>query len=200
MTPATVSSRLGTFAFRDGYGTPESLTALYDYLDLHRGIDAFLNAMQGVSMYALRKGFRDQGAKDNEDCLIFSELMDAHSLFLTANCDTVYFWPWLDVSKGPMVVEVPQNVIGVFDDMWFRWICDVGVPGRDRGQGGKYLVIGPEYEGPLPENGYFVARSRTNGVGLLARAFLENNDPAPAVARIKSQLKIYPYGPGGYGT
>jgi hypothetical protein len=32
------------------------------------------------------------------------------------------------------------------------------------------------------------------------RSFLENNDPKPAVARIKRTLKIYPYTPGGFGT
>jgi len=51
----------------------------------------------------------------------------------------------------------------------------------------------------VPEGGYFVARSRTTRVLILARAFLENNDPKPAAALIKS-AKIYPYTPGGYGT
>jgi hypothetical protein len=127
-------------------------------------------------------------------------LMDSKSLFLTANADTIYFWGYLDLSKGPLVVEVPPESLGVFDDMWFRWIVDFGAAGPDRGQGGKYLVLPPSYDGPLPEGGYFIAHSRTNGVGLIARAFLDNNDPAPAVARIKGGLKIYPYIPGSYGS
>jgi hypothetical protein len=32
------------------------------------------------------------------------------------------------------------------------------------------------------------------------RAFMENNDPQPAVASIKKALKIYPYTLGGFGT
>jgi hypothetical protein len=40
--------------------------------------------------------------------------------------------------------------------------------------------------GPLPDGGYF------NGVSLIPRAFLENNDPVPSVAGIKAGLKIYP--------
>ena len=39
-------------------------------------------------MYEIRKGFRNAGVKDN-DILIFSGLMDAHSLFPTANADTI---------------------------------------------------------------------------------------------------------------
>jgi hypothetical protein len=141
--------------------------------------------MQGVSLVAARRGFLDAGVKDNE-ILIFSDLMDAKSLFLTANADTVYFLGFIDVSQGPMVFEVPPKVLGALDDMWFRWVIDVGLPGPDRGLGGKYLILPPGYDGPAPEGGYFVARSRTNRLLILARAFLENrNDPKPAVESIR---------------
>jgi hypothetical protein len=83
--------------------------------------------------------------------LIFSELMDSRSLFLTANADTVYYIAFLDLSDGPPVVETPPNALGVIDDIWFRWVIDFGLPGADRGQGGTYLLIGPGYDGPLPE-------------------------------------------------
>jgi hypothetical protein len=85
-----------------------------------------------------------------------------------------------------MVVEVPPESLGIFDDMWFRWILDFGAAGPDRGQGGKNLILPPGYGGLLPEGGYFVARSRTDSVGLIARAFLENNDPAPAGPRAEA--------------
>jgi hypothetical protein len=35
--------------------------------------------------------------------------MDAKSLFLTANADTIYYFGVLDLSKGPMVLEVPPT-------------------------------------------------------------------------------------------
>ena len=57
--------------------------------------------------------------------LLFSELMDSASLFLTANCDTVYFLGFVDLSDGPMVIDVPplgapSGILGTIDDMWFR--------------------------------------------------------------------------------
>src|SRR5262245_51143742 len=64
-TPASVATRIGTFTFRDGYASPECTQLLYNYLDLHRAIDTFLNGMPAVSMYALRQGFREQGLNDN---------------------------------------------------------------------------------------------------------------------------------------
>ena len=84
--------------------------------------------------------------------------------------------------------------------MWFGWIIDIGLPGPDRGEGGKYLLVPPGYDGPLPESGFHVGRSKTTHVLYAVRAFMENNDPKPAVASIKKSLKIYPYTPGGFGT
>ena len=52
--------------------------------------------------------------------------MDAKSLFLTANADTVYFLGFIDLSKGPMVLETPPKALGTVDDMWWRWVIDFG--------------------------------------------------------------------------
>jgi hypothetical protein len=85
--------------------------------------------------------------------------------------------------------------------MWFQWVIDIGRPGPDRGLGGRYLIVGPGYDGPLPEGGYFVAHSRTNTILFATRAFIEKgSDPKPAVENIKRHLKIYSYVPGSYGT
>jgi hypothetical protein len=199
-TPDSVDTSLGTLQFRDGIPSVDTAQKVYDQLDLQRGVEAFLNGLRGVSIYAARQGIRDAGAKDNEGVLIFSGLMDANSLFLTANADTVYFLANIDLTKGPMVVETPPDTLGLFDDLWFRWVIDFGTPGPDRGLGGKYLLLPPGYDGPLPDGGYFVGRPTTTSVALLGRAFLVNNDPKPAVDTIKKTLKIYPYVPGSYGT
>ena len=84
--------------------------------------------------------------------------------------------------------------------MWFRWIIDAGAPGPDRGEGGKYLIVPPDYDGPLPEGGFYIGRSRTVRALYFGRSFLENDDPKPVVANVKQTLKIYPYTPGGVGT
>src|SRR4029078_2031324 len=156
--------------------------------------------LRGLATSPARQGIRDAGVKDNEGVLIISGLMDSKSLFLTANADTVYFLSNIDLSKGPMVVETPPDTLGLFDDLWFRWVIDFGAPGPDRGLGGKYLLLPPGYQGPLPEGGYFIGRPTTTSVALLGRAFLVNNDPKPAVESIKRTLRIYPYVPGSFGT
>ena len=199
-TPDQVETSIGTLNFRDGIPDQATADRLYDQLDLQRGVSAYLNGLRGVSILAARNGIRAAGVKDNEGVLIFSGLMDAQSLFLTANADTIYFIGNIDLSKGPMVVETPPDTLGLFDDLWFRWVIDFGAPGPDRGLGGKYLLLPPGYDGPLPEGGYFIGRPTTTSVALLGRAFLVNNDPKPTVETIKNTLKIYPYVPGSYGT
>ena len=198
-TPDRVDSRIGTLQFRDGAPSAATLEKVYDNLDYTRAFEAFVNTMQGVNAAAIRKGMMDVGVKDNE-IMVFSRLMDAKSLFLTANADTVYFIGTLDLSKGPMVLETPPNALGTLDDMWWRWVIDFGAPGPDRGAGGKYLILPPGYDGPVPEGGFYVARSKTTRVLILGRMFMENDNPAPAVDAIKKFTKIYPYNPGGVGT
>ena len=198
-TPDKVESTLGALEYKDGAPSKATVAKTYDYLDLMHGVEAFVNAYQGASVAALFKGFADGGVPDNT-ALIWSELMDAKSLFLTANADTVYFWVNLNVTQGPLVLETPPMSLGVIDDIWFRWVTDFGLPGPDRGEGGQYLLVPPGYKGELPQSGYIVCKLRTTRATGLGRSFLENNDPKPAVALIKKTLKVYPYVPGGYGT
>ena len=201
-TPSSVKAGIGALEFADGYPTGETAEKLRDHLDYLHGVETFMNTISGVSVFAIRKGFQDAGIADG-DVLICSGLMNSRSLFLTANCDTVYFWSFHDLSQGPLVFKTPSETLGLFNDIWFRWISDFGLPGADRGQGGTYLLVGPGYDGPLPEGGCYIRHSRTNHVTLIGRAFINENpgdDPAPTVDRIKEELKIHPYAAGGVGS
>ena len=132
--------------------------------------------------------------------MIFSELMGSESLFLTANADTVYYLSFIDLSSGPMVVETPPQALAIFDDMAFNWMVDFGLAGPDRGEGGKFLLLPPGYEGDLPDAGFYLGRSRTVRALALGRSFMQDSDPKPTADLIKRTMKIYPYTPGAYGT
>lgn len=199
ITPDKIETHLGTLNFKDGVPDIPTTQKLYDELDYIHAVDAFINGYPAVNQLALRKGFIAAGINDN-DVLVTPELMDSKSLFLTANADTYYFWSYIDLTKGPMVVETPPGALGIFDDMTWKWISDFGLPGPDRGEGGKYLLLPPGYNGTLPEGGYFVGRSNTWQLSFLGRSFLENNDPKPIDAIVKKSIKIYPYVPGSMGS
>jgi hypothetical protein len=108
LTPDRVESRLGRLEFRNGAPTAETAETLFDHLTFVRGVDAFLNAFQLASIRAIRQGFLEVGVPDNE-ILMFSELMDSKSIFLTPNADTVYFISFIDLTAGPMVFEAPPE-------------------------------------------------------------------------------------------
>ncbi len=197
--PDKVVTPIGTLDFKDGAPSAATTQKLYDNLDFLHAQNVFLNTYQGASTYAIGEGFKSVGAEDNT-FLIFSNLMDSKSLFLTANADVIYYLGMINLSKGPMVIETPPMTLSTIDDMWFNWITDAGVPGPDRGEGGKYLIVPPGYEGPLPEGGYFIAHSKTMRDLYLGRSFMVNNDPKSTVETVKKTLKIYPYTSGGLGT
>ena len=201
-TPEQLDTRLGTLAFVDGFPSPETSEIVQDHLDFVHALNVFLNGYAGASTQALRKGLHEAGADDNE-ILIFSEMLGSESLFLTANADTAYFLGIVDLTSGPMVVETPPQALALFDDMWFQWIIDFGLPGPDRSEGGRFLLVPPGYDGSLPDSGFHVGHSRTTRALLLGRSFINENpgmDPAPTYELIKRTLKVYPYAQGNFGT
>lgn len=197
--PDALETSIGTLDFKDGAPSAETARTIFDALDFTRALNVYNNSFRGASALGFHKGFQSIGA-DYNDVVITSELLDSASLFLTGNADTVYYLSVIDLSKGPMVIEQPPDGVGTMNDMWFSWIIDVGGPGPDRGQGGEYLIVGPDHDGPLPEGGYFVAHSKTNRVLYASRAYLVDNDPKPAVENVKATRKIYPYTEGAFGT
>ena len=189
-TPDKVDTRLGTLKFEGGYPDAATVEKVYDNLDFQRGVDVFLNSIQGASLVALRRGLRGEGCIDGT-VGVFNTLMTARSLFLTANTDTVYAMTWIDLSKGPVVIESPPNSLGIVDDFWFRYVADLGNAGPDKGKGGKYLFLPPGYKGDVPQ-GYFVFKSRTFGNAFFTRGFLVNGDPGPAVESFHKNMRSYP--------
>lgn len=191
LIPDKLETRIGTLEFFDGMPTPATVQKAYEFLDFQRAVSVFLEEMRAASMVAMRNGLRKAGIKKSNEVAIFEVLMDSKSLWLTANTETVYAVTFLDLQKdGPTVIEVPPNVLGILDDMWMRYICDLGNAGPDKGQGGKYLILPPGYKGQVPE-GFHVFRSRTYGAWLIVRGFLVDGETGPAVASLKKHLKIY---------
>ncbi|MHC4181354.1 MAG: DUF1254 domain-containing protein, partial [Planctomycetota bacterium] len=190
LTPDKVETRIGTLEFFDGLPSTETVEKVYDHLDFQRGVRAFLDTIPIASLCAMREGFREVGCVDGT-VGIFETLMDSRTLFLTANTESIYAVTWVDLKKGPMIVESPPNTLGIMDDFFFRYVTDLGNAGPDRGKGGKFLFLPPGYEGEVPD-GYFTFQSPTYGNWLVWRGFLVEGDAKPAVASIKRNTRIYP--------
>ena len=191
LTPDKVHTELlGDLEFFDGMPSKATVQKAYDFLDLSRGAETFLNGMPAASVYALLEGMKEAGLQPG-DLGIFEELMDARSIFLTANSTTVYCMTELNVKDGPVVAEVPPGVLGPVDDAYFLFVTDIGLTGPDQGKGGKYLFVQRDYKGSIPD-GYFVARTNTYRNLFFFRAFVKDNDFAGTAAALKAKFRMYP--------
>ena len=190
LTPDKVESKyLGELNFFDGLPDEKTVQNTYDFLDVARGAETFLNGIPAASIYALLEGLKDVGIQPG-GVGIFETLMDARTLFLTANSSTPYIFGEIDVKNGPVVVSVSQPVLGVVDDAYFRHVSDIGVTGPDKGAGGKYLFVGPDYSGEIPE-GYFVVKTKTYRHWLLLRLVTKSGEAEKAISLFKQTYKCY---------
>ena len=146
-----------------------------------------------VSGLAIFKGNRALGLADNE---VFGTLQtQPRHVGLTLNSDTPYAAMLLDLSGGPMVIELPPGpLICVAMDINQRWVADMGLPGPDAGQGGHHLLLPPGCDGHVPD-GYHVGRSTANRVLGGIRSLPVGGDVAAATQRLTT-VKAYPLDPG----
>ena len=187
----TVKTRFGDFEFKNGYPTPASAEALLDQLKYNRAIDVYLTQLPAVAIIESRRGIRDFGAKRSNQVVIWESLMDAKTLVLTANTETVYGMGFLDLKgDGATVLEAPPKMLGAAMDTLQRFLVDIGPLGPDKGKGGKYLFLPPGYTGDVPE-GYFAVKSPTYSVSYFVRGFKVDGKTDQAVALMK-QIKVYP--------
>ena len=204
LTPHDLETRIGTFKYFDGIPTKETAEAIYNHLDYIRGVESFLNGMPAASLEAIRRSQEVRGETHSYQVRIFDQLMDSNPLFLTGNTDTVYVSAVLNLKEdGPTVIEIPPGTgPGTVNDAFFRFVTDTGAPGPDKGEGGKYLILPPDYDGDLdpPVGGkeaevegekYFVSKSTSWTNWFIARGFLKDGKPDYSSKLFREGLKIY---------
>jgi hypothetical protein len=162
--------------------------------------------MPALNMYAMKEGSEAKFGKGYNVLPIFKERLNAKTLIMTPNSDVIYALGYLDLKQdGPLVIEAPPGLQGILDDFFQRPICsvgtidgrqwcgDVGLPGPDKGKGGKYLLIPPDFEGKVPQ-GYIPYKSRTYGVFVFWRGFFQDPKQLEGPVKTMEQTRIYPLG------
>ena len=192
ITADSYETRLGKLEFFDGIPTDDTAQKVWDHLDFSRAVEAMIMNVPAASLIGFRKGIREFGP-DNETMIYFNGRLDPRALLLTGNTTVVYTFMWIDLKDGPMVMETPPNVLGIIDNAWFRYVTDFGNAGDDKGKGGKFLLVPPDYTGDIPD-GYFVKQSETYGHWLAMRGFMKDFDPTPVVANMQAAFKLYRLG------
>jgi len=160
-----------------------------------RATQAALWAMPAVALVDFKKAtMRDLKGEVNQVVYLHKPLDSRHG-FLTANDVTAYGWGTLSTKDGPVVIEVPAatdkvSYFGSILNAWQQPLEDIGPAGADKGKGGKYLILTPDFDGKIPE-GYIVIKSDTTEHGFAFRPRLYNNATDLDAAEYAKTIKIY---------
>ena len=176
-------------AVEGGFPLEGAAGRLRDEGDLQRAVTAYRFWYPTVSVEGIFNGNRELGLADNEK--IGYCVTSPRQVGFTLNSDTPYAAGALDLSDGPMVIELPPGAyIGLVDDHHQRWVMDMGIPGPDQGKGGKHLVLAPDHDGEVPD-GYHVGRSSSYKVLVALRALPVGGDLDKALDALRT-VRIYP--------
>lgn len=184
----SIDSRVGKLDFESGYPTAQTIDKLYDELDFQRAVQAYLWALPMASYGAFADAHKALGA-DAHTVVIADKLAEPRQLALTANRDTVYMSGVLDLRDGPMVMELPPGLLGTMNNVWQQPLVDLGGPfSPEQNRGGRFLIVPPGYDGPLPAIHHHIARSDTNIVVFYLRGIPRTQDDIPEIVE---QIKRY---------
>lgn len=124
------------------------------------------------------------------------ELLDyKYRAVVAPNNNTLYSYAWLNLTTEPLVFTVPQipedrYFVFQFVDMYthnYNYICH-RVTVND--VGGKYLLVGPNWDGEKPEGIKDVFKSEGNFVFLLGRIYIAGKEDLAAVHALQDQLQL----------
>lgn len=184
----TIKTRIGKLSFTSGYPTEKTAQKLYDALDFQRAVQAYLWALPMASYGAMADEHIRLGCGSSA-VLIADEFAKQQHLVLTANQDTPYMSGVLDLHDGPMVMEMPAGLLGTLNNIWQQPLCDLGGPfSPEQNRGGRFLILPPGYDGPLPEFHHHVVASDSNIVVFYLRGIPRTRDDLP---KLVEHIKTY---------
>ena len=118
-------------------------------IQLH-AVEAAVWGMPAVNFERMLEAVIANGGAANQ-MLYWSRPVNWKDQALTPNPNTIYFNPFYDTTKGPVVLEIPPAQASLRSPAASttrgsaRWTMS-GPAGVDQGNGGKYLITPPGYE------------------------------------------------------
>jgi hypothetical protein len=166
---------------------------------LHRrALEAVVWGMPAVNTDLMFQAMARAVKGDWNQIVYWSRLLDWKNQTLTPNPDAIYFMPFFNTARtGPVVLEIPPadagSITGSIMDCWQTPLEDVGPAGVDKGRGGKYLILPPDYSGTVPD-GYVALPSQTYQGYALLRSILKSGSDADFVKAVDygKRIRFYP--------
>jgi hypothetical protein len=116
----------------------------------------------------------------------------------TPNNDTLYSAAWLDLTRGPLVLSVPETGKRYFSlalmDIFTDNFAYAGTR-ASKGRAERLFIAGPNWQG-RPPGGTRLVRAPTNDVWALSRILVDGPSDLPAGLALQDQLAIIPHSEG----
>ena len=130
-----------------------------------RAVEAAIWGMPIVNFDAMRQAFFRDAKANYNDIVFWSKPGSWKNQCLTPNTTVRYVFSFINTHQsGPVVIDLPPTgdatLVGTIIDAWQVPVADVGIAGVDKGKGGKYLLLPPDFKGDVPAD-YFVLPMKT---------------------------------------
>lgn len=172
-------------------GTPDGL-ALRAYV---YGFPLVFNLEQ-VERY-VREGIGKNPAAPWNTFSHARELADPHDTFVTINNDTVYSMAQLDLSVGPVQLEVPDTAgryyVLQFVDAWTNNFAYIGHRATGTGAG-RFLLVPPGWQGEPPADTRAL-HSPTRVASIVGRWAVADVSDLPTVHALQDATRLVPLDP-----
>src|SRR5262245_28780251 len=145
-----------------------------------RAVEAVIWGMPIVNYDLMRQEMLNKTDGKVNHIVYWGRPLDWQNQTLTPNPDTLYLMAFYNTKEtGPIVIEVPSgNENGSLNcnivTTWQMPLEDAGLLGADKGAGGKYLIVPPGYDKPVPD-GYIALQSDVYGGYALIRSNLKSH-------------------------
>jgi hypothetical protein len=164
-----------------------------------RAVEAVIWGMSAVNTDLMLQEMLNKTAGKVNQVIYWGRPMDWHNQTLTPNPDAIYFMSFFNTKDvGPIVFDIPPgdataSLTGNIVTIWQTALEDVGLLGLDKGAGGKFVVLPPNYKDKLPD-GYMALPSDTYSGYALLRSNLKSHGDADVANSIAygKRVKVYP--------
>lgn len=174
----TIQTSIGDIKLQDSYFDDATSQRLFDEMDYQRASQAYIWSTPLVSVTTWRDNqSKSFGVTKDTDFVVLESLKEKRGI-VTGNLTTPYIFNFISLKSGPLEIDYPAGkTAGGVLDFWMRPVFDLGLTGPDKGQGARYIVVGPEDDlAKYQKEGVHVYQSATNNVLVGIRIL----DPDPA--------------------
>jgi hypothetical protein len=125
-----------------------------------------------------------------------------YTTIIRPNVDTLYSMAWLDLSREPIVLHVPEThnkyYLMEFLDAWSNVFASIGARTTGTGEG-VYVITGPHWNGMIPR-GLIRIEAPTNTVWVIGRTQTNGANDYPIVHTMQDQYALFPLSSWGKGS